>query len=780
MAALLLTPHRELVSFLSKELLSFLQEPTVHLQSRHARSSRAAVSRTRWACLRGATALAGLLLVSACDDQPRQAAANEASAPPAEVTVVAIRRQAVPVTTEMPGRTTAYRVAEVRPQVGGVLRERMFTKGQEVGAGQPLYQIDPAPYQAGLNSAEAALARAEATARSAGITVNRYRPLVRAQAVSQQAMDNAETALRQAQADVASVRAAVEMARINLGYTQVISPIDGRTGRSSVTPGALVTANQADALVTITQLDPIHVDVTQSSVRLLQQQRAVASGTLRRDAADRAPARLILEDGSEYPHAGQMQFTEVIVDQGTGSVTLRAVSPNPDGMLMPGMFVRARVEEGVTDRALLVPQQAVMRTPRGEATTVVVNAEGVAEPRLLRADQYRVQRADLFPQLGATGSFEAGRTPAALATANVPIDSAAGITRRTYGAGIGFSACEIDLFGRARSLSSAAFAHYLGYEEARRSAQISLVAQTANAWLALAADQELPDLTRRMLTNQEEARRLTRAGFDGGTATALALRQAQTSVETARTSLALYTRRQAQDENALALLLGRAVPAELLPAGLSVDASPMAELPVGLSSERLVRRPDVLAAEQNLIAANADIGAARAAFFPRLTLTAGAGSASAGLSQLFGAGSGSWSFAPQLNIPIFSAGALQGSLNLAQVQSDIQVAIYERTIQTAFREVADALAARSTYDHQIAAQQALVAAYEGAYRLALRRFRSGLDTYQAPLDSQRQLFAGQQELIGLRLQRLQDLVSLYKALGGGWREQSKVAAGDVQ
>lgn len=391
--------------------------------------------------------------------------------------------------------------------------------------------------------------------------------------------------------------------------------------------------------------------------------------------------------------------------------------------------------------------------------------------------QYRVQRADLFPQLGATGSFDAGRTPAAVASRSVPIDSTAGITSRTYGAGIGFSAYEIDLFGRVQAMSAAAFARYLGYDETRRSAQISLVAQVANAWLALAADQELLVLTQQTLANQEESLRLTRAGFDGGTATELALRQAQTSVETARATLAQYTRQQAQDANALALLLGRAVPPELVPTEPLGRAMPIAEVPAGLGSESLLRRPDVLAAEQNLIAANAEIGAARAAFFPRLTLTASAGTASAGLSQLFGAGSGTWSFSPSLNIPIFSGGALQGSLDLARVQTDIQVATYERTIQTAFREVADALAARGTYDRQIAAQQALVGAYADAYRLALLRFRSGLDTYQAPLDSQRQLFAAQQQLITLRLQRLQNLVSLYKALGGGWNERTVTAPG---
>ncbi|MBR0662736.1 efflux transporter outer membrane subunit [Roseomonas hellenica] len=389
--------------------------------------------------------------------------------------------------------------------------------------------------------------------------------------------------------------------------------------------------------------------------------------------------------------------------------------------------------------------------------------------------QYRVQRADLFPQLGATGSYQVSRVPAATAATTVPIDSTAGITSRSYGAGIGFSSYEIDLFGRVRSLSASAFATYLGYQETRRSSQISLVAQVANAWLALAADQELLALTQQTLANQEESLRLTRAGFDGGTATELALRQAQTSVETARASLAQYTRQRAQHENALVLLVGRAVPPELLPAEPLARAAPIAEVPGGLGSEILLRRPDVLAAEQNLIAANAEIGAARAAFFPSLTLTASAGAASRGLSQLFAAGSGTWSFAPSLNIPIFSGGSLQGSLDLARVRSDIQVATYERTLQTAFQEVADALAARGTYDRQIAAQQALVAAYADAYRLSLLRFRSGLDTYQTPLDSQRQLFTAQQDLVTLRLQRLQNLVSLYKALGGGWNERTVTA-----
>ena len=357
-------------------------------QSSTRPATRPSSSRTRRGALRGSAALLALLLASGCDEAPQGRAANAAAAqpapPPPEVTVVTIRRQEVPVTTVLPGRTVAFREAAVRPQVNGVIRERLFAEGQVVRAGQPLYQIDPAPYQAALAAAEAALARAEASERSAELTVNRYRPLARANAVSQQMLDNAEAALAQARADVAAARAEVEAARINLGYTRVTSPIDGRTGRSAVTPGALVTANQATPLVTITQLDPIYVDVTQPTASLLRQRRDIASGALRRASADQARAWLILEDGSEYPHPGQVQFAEVIVDSGTGSVTLRAVFPNPEGLLMPGMFIRARIEEGVTDRALLVPQQAVMRTPRGEPMTYVVNAEGVVEQRVLR------------------------------------------------------------------------------------------------------------------------------------------------------------------------------------------------------------------------------------------------------------------------------------------------------------------------------------------------------------------------------------------------------------
>ncbi|UPY38475.1 efflux RND transporter periplasmic adaptor subunit [Sediminicoccus sp. KRV36] len=336
---------------------------------------------------RAAPAGALALLLAGCDEQPTRAAANPAPPPPVAVTVVTLERREIPVTSMLPGRTAPFRVAEIRPQVGGLLRERLFTEGESVTVGQSLFQIDPAPLEAAVRRAEAALQRMEATERVALSTANRLRSLARSQVVSEQNLENAEATLRQAQADIISLRAALETARIDLNYTRVASPITGRTGRATVTPGALVTANQPTPLVTVAQLDPILVDLTQPSAVLLQQRRDVDSGALRRPSADRAAARLILEDGSEYPHAGEVQFSEVIVDQGTGSVTVRAVFPNPNQLLLPGMFVRARVEEGVTDRAILVPQRAVLRTPRGEPMAFVVNAEGVVESRVLRANR---------------------------------------------------------------------------------------------------------------------------------------------------------------------------------------------------------------------------------------------------------------------------------------------------------------------------------------------------------------------------------------------------------
>jgi membrane fusion protein (multidrug efflux system) len=314
-------------------------------------------------------------------------AAPAKGAPPPEVAVVTVRPQEVVLTTELPGRTHAYQVAEVRPQVGGLLRERLFQEGSEVRAGQPLYRIDPSTFQAEVQRAQAALIKAEANIATTRVRAERYAELVKINAMSKQAYDDAEVAYKQAQADVAGARAALQAAQIALGYTTVRAPISGRIGRSSVTAGALVTANQANALATIQQLDPIYVDVTQSSVELLRMRRDLASGALKSVAPDQARARLLLEDGSRYPQEGRLQFSEVSVDPTSGSVTLRAIFPNPHQQLLPGMYVRAVLEAGVRENAILVPQQAVSRDPKGTATALVVAADGVVQPRQLRTER---------------------------------------------------------------------------------------------------------------------------------------------------------------------------------------------------------------------------------------------------------------------------------------------------------------------------------------------------------------------------------------------------------
>lgn len=339
--------------------------------------------------LRGLSLLAGLALMGCEEAKPQGAAAAAPGAgqPPPTVTVVSLTPQPVALQTVLPGRTSAFQVAEIRPQVSGVVRERLFREGEQVAEGQPLFQIDPAPYRASLASAEASLARAQAVLESARATVNRYRPLVAQNAVSRLDFETSVATQRSGEAEVASARAAVDTARINLGYTRVVSPIVGRTGRSSLTVGALVTADQTASLLTVTQLDPIYVDVTQPSSVLLRLRRDLESGRLRRDAEDRAQTRLLLEDGTEYPLPGTLQFTEVTVSPETNTVTLRAQFPNPDGMLMPGMFVRARLEQGEAQSALLVPQQAVTRNARGEPTVLVVGGDGAVATRRLQVGQ---------------------------------------------------------------------------------------------------------------------------------------------------------------------------------------------------------------------------------------------------------------------------------------------------------------------------------------------------------------------------------------------------------
>ncbi|WP_196209405.1 efflux RND transporter periplasmic adaptor subunit [Citrobacter sp. Res13-Sevr-PEB04-36] len=321
-------------------------------------------------------------LLAGCNDQ------GDTQAHPTEpqVTVHVVESAPLAVTTELPGRTSAFRIAEVRPQVSGIVLKRNFTEGSDVEAGQSLYQIDPATYQADYDSAKGELAKSEAAAAIAHLTVKRYVPLVGTKYISQQEYDQAIADARQADASVIAAKAAVESARINLAYTKVTSPISGRIGKSSVTEGALVTNGQATALATVQQLDPIYVDVTQSSNDFMRLKQSIAQGSLHKDNTS-STVELVMENGQSYPLKGTLQFSDVTVDESTGSITLRAVFPNPQHTLLPGMFVRARVDEGVQPNAILVPQQGVTRTPRGDATVMVVNDKSQVEARPVVAVQ---------------------------------------------------------------------------------------------------------------------------------------------------------------------------------------------------------------------------------------------------------------------------------------------------------------------------------------------------------------------------------------------------------
>ncbi len=323
-------------------------------------------------------ALLGGLLLGGCDRTPQSA-----SLPVPEVATVTMQPQQIVLTTELPGRTAAHVVAEIRPQVNGIIQKRLFTEGSDVTAGHVLYQIDPAPFQAALDSARAALAKSEANRAVTRLRFERYKGLLGEKAVSQQDYDDKEAALKQAEADIEYCKAAVETARINLDYTRVTAPISGRIGKSNVTDGALVTAYQAITLATIQQLDPIYVDVPQSTTELLRLKRRLADGRLNQNGVSQNKVKFILEDGAAYSQEGTLQFRDVTVDPTTGSVILRVVAPNPEGMLLPGMFVRAVVEEGVFEQAILVPQQGVSRTPKGEPFALVVDDAGKVQQRML-------------------------------------------------------------------------------------------------------------------------------------------------------------------------------------------------------------------------------------------------------------------------------------------------------------------------------------------------------------------------------------------------------------
>ncbi|EAX6109335.1 multidrug efflux RND transporter periplasmic adaptor subunit AcrA [Salmonella enterica] len=326
--------------------------------------------------------LSGSLALTGCDDKQNQQGGQQMP----EVGVVTLKTEPLQITTELPGRTVAYRIAEVRPQVSGIILKRNFVEGSDIEAGVSLYQIDPATYQATYDSAKGDLAKAQAAANIAELTVKRYQKLLGTQYISKQEYDQALADAQQATAAVVAAKAAVETARINLAYTKVTSPISGRIGKSSVTEGALVQNGQASALATVQQLDPIYVDVTQSSNDFLRLKQELANGSLKQENG-KAKVDLVTSDGIKFPQSGTLEFSDVTVDQTTGSITLRAIFPNPDHTLLPGMFVRARLQEGTKPTALLVPQQGVTRTPRGDATVLVVGADNKVEIRQIVASQ---------------------------------------------------------------------------------------------------------------------------------------------------------------------------------------------------------------------------------------------------------------------------------------------------------------------------------------------------------------------------------------------------------
>ena len=326
--------------------------------------------------------LSGSLALTGCDDKPAQQGAQQMP----EVGIVTLKSAPLQITTELPGRTSAYRVAEVRPQVSGIILKRNFTEGSDIQAGVSLYQIDPATYQATYESAKGDLAKAQAAANMDQLTVKRYQKLLGTKYISQQDYDTAVATAQQSNAAVVAAKAAVETARINLAYTKVTSPISGRIGKSAVTEGALVQNGQPTALATVQQLDPIYVDVTQSSNDFLRLKQELANGKLQQENG-KAKVELVTNDGLKYPQNGTLEFSDVTVDQTTGSITLRAIFPNPDHTLLPGMFVRARLEEGVNPDALLVPQQGVTRTPRGDASAMVVGEGDKVEVRQITATQ---------------------------------------------------------------------------------------------------------------------------------------------------------------------------------------------------------------------------------------------------------------------------------------------------------------------------------------------------------------------------------------------------------
>lgn len=378
--------------------------------------------------------------------------------------------------------------------------------------------------------------------------------------------------------------------------------------------------------------------------------------------------------------------------------------------------------------------------------------------------QYQIQRSDLLPKLDASAGATVQRISEDLS------GKGRAVIADQYNVGLGVSSYELDLFGRIRSLKDQALEQFLATEQARRSVQISLVSQVATGYLALAANRERLQLAKETLASQQESYNLTKSRFDAGVASSLVLNQARTSVDAARVEITRFTTLVAQDYNALTLLTGTSIPAGLTSHTMADSLTAVRDLAPGLPSDVLLKRPDIQQAEALLKGANANIGAARAAFFPKITLVSSVGFGSDDLAGLFTAGSFAWKFAPQITLPIFDGGSNKAKLTVAEVDRDIAVAQYEKAIQTAFREVADVLAQRGTIDEQLAAQQSLADATGESHRLSLARYEKGVDSYLTVLDSQRSLYGAQQSLIGVRLARLSNLVTLYKVLGGGGTE----------
>ena len=384
--------------------------------------------------------------------------------------------------------------------------------------------------------------------------------------------------------------------------------------------------------------------------------------------------------------------------------------------------------------------------------------------------QYRIQDAATLPGLSVTGSQTVSRTPADLSTTGLTM------TTRDNSVSLGFSSYELDFFGRVRSLDAQALETFLGTEAAQRSTQLSLLAEVANDYLGLAADNDQLELARGTYQSQAETLAMTQRQVGLGEASELTLNQIETTVQSARADVARYRRQAELDLNALNLLVGAPVPAALLPVGVADAFAPLSEranMAVGLPSALLERRPDVIEAEHQLKAANANIGAARAAFFPNISLTASAGTASSDLGHLFSSGQGAWSFMPQISLPIFDNGSNRANLDIAKASRDIAVAQYEKAVQVAFKDVADALAQRSTLTEQLGAQRALVAAARSSFQLSSVRYNKGIDSYLAVLDAQRTLYSAESALISDELSQATNVVTMYKALGGGWAAEDR-------